>query len=52
MSEVKRVTEDFWGAMERPDVWDHSEMDERWLFRISVDSGILLEEWKTVMSSA
>ena len=51
LSEVKRVTEDLVGAMER--LWEEDQlvMEERSLFRMDVDSGIELEEWKAVKSS-
>ena len=51
-SGVKRVTEDLWGAMERPLEEDHSEIDVRWELRNCSDMGMEVEEWKEVKSSA
>ena len=47
---MKRVTKDLVGAMERLKE-DQLVMEERW-FRLDTDSGIELEEWKAVKSSA
>jgi len=52
LSEVKRVTEDLWGAMERPLEDAQEETEERWELRESSDSGMEGEEWWEVKSSA